>query len=183
MTGLPSQLGHQIINDVCKKATKLDGCCCPSAVQALWSLQLPVNVRAHISNLDFTKETYKNVFENADQVYLSSKQVAIAAVATPAADLNETTSAFDPQNQPQVAAVSRGGNRGSRRGGRGGTARRGSGRGGQSQAAQGGGKNRKRHSSNPPEQCCDRHYSHGAEAWYCLAPHTCPWKDRCTPRP
>ena len=63
-------------------------------------------MRQHISNLDFTAATYKDVFEAADQCYLSAKQVAVAAVATP---LDETLPAFDSQNQPQVAAVNRGG--------------------------------------------------------------------------
>ena len=35
MTGLPSQLGSQIVDDVCKKAIKLDSCCCAGAVLAL----------------------------------------------------------------------------------------------------------------------------------------------------
>ena len=75
MVGLPSQLGYQIIDDICKKSTKLSGCCCASAALALWSLQLPVNIRAHISNREFNINTYKSVFEAADQVYLSSKQL------------------------------------------------------------------------------------------------------------
>ena len=51
MVGLPSQLGNQIVDDVCKKPVKLEGCCCPSAVEALWHLQLPVAIRAHVSNM------------------------------------------------------------------------------------------------------------------------------------
>ena len=30
MVGLPSQLGYQIVDDVCKKPSKMDGCCCAS---------------------------------------------------------------------------------------------------------------------------------------------------------
>ena len=63
MTGLPSQLGYQIIDDICKKVKKLEGCCCAGAAQALWTLQIPVNVRAHVSNMEFTVATYKSVFE------------------------------------------------------------------------------------------------------------------------
>ena len=73
MVGLPSQLGYQIIDDICKKPKKLDGCCCAAAAFALISIQLPVNVRAHISNMNFTPTTYKDVLEAADQCYLSSK--------------------------------------------------------------------------------------------------------------
>ena len=131
--------------------------------------------------LFFTKETYKEVFEAADRVFLSSRQVSVAAV-----QLDETLPAFTPQNQPaaQVAAVSnRRNNRGSNRGGRGrGGSNRGRG-GGQKNKGQGGPKPRgPRHSSNPPDGCCERHYVHGSDAWYCLEPHSCPWKDRCTPK-
>ena len=75
------QLGYQILNDICKKPKKLDGCCCAAATQALWSLQLPVNIRAHISDREFTKDTYKEVFEAADKCFNSAKQVAVATVA------------------------------------------------------------------------------------------------------
>ena len=107
MVGLPSQLGYQIVDDVCKKPSKLDGCCCAAAALAIWSDKLPVNIRAHISNMEFTKDSYKTVFEAADKVYLSTKQVNVAAASL---NHDETLPAFDPQNQPtQVAAATRGG--------------------------------------------------------------------------
>ena len=178
MVGLPSQLGYQIVNDICKKSTELDGCCCAAAAEALWTIQLPVAVRNHISDREFNKTTYKQIFEAADKCFTASKQVNVAALAVAAVDLDETQAAFTTQNQPtaQVAAIGRG-NRGGRRA-RGGRSNRGSGRGsGQSSKPQ-----RKRHESNPPEQCCDRHYSHGAGAWFCLEPLTCPWVSKITPR-
>ena len=180
MVGLPSQLGNQIINDICKKAVKLGGCCCSAAAFALWSIQLPVNIRAHISNSPFTKDTYKNVFQEADQVYLSSAQVNVAALAA----LDETLPAFSEQNQPQQVAAfgkpARGGSgRGGGRGQRG--QRGGGGRGGRGGKPQGQSRG-PRHSSNPPESCCDRHYRHGDGAWFCLAPSTCPWANKVTPK-
>ena len=54
MVGLPSQLGNQLVDDVCKRPNKLNGCCCASAVEALWQLQLPVGIRAHVSNMEFS---------------------------------------------------------------------------------------------------------------------------------
>ena len=194
MVGLPSQLGYQLINDVCKAPQKLVNCCCAAHVQALWSNQLPVSVRAHISDKVFTAATYKEVFESADKCFVSAKQVNVAAVHVAAVDLDETQSAFSAENQPQaeVAALSRGGGRGGRggrgrgrgngRGGRGG----GSGRGGKNQNAQGSGQNGARgprHASNPPESCCERHYVHGDQAWYCLAPTSCPWVNKVIARP
>ena len=188
MTGLPSQLGYQIVNDVCKKPTKLEACCCAGAVEAIWSNKLPINIRAHISNMAFTKETYKNVFEAADGVYNSSKSISVAAT-TVQANLDETLPAFNQQNQPTQVAAIRGANRGGgRRGGRGGRNRGGSGtqRGGGQGGQRGGNSGQKprgpRHASSPPESCCERHYVHGADAWYCLEPLSCPWKDRCKAR-
>ena len=181
MAGLPSQLGYQIINDICQKPVKLEGCCCAGAALAIWSNQLPINIRAHISNMTFDKNTYKSVFEAADRVFNSARQsnVAVAAI-TAKPSLDETQSAFSPQNQPsgEVAAYTK------------------------SQNGQNGGKNKKnknknqnqnknqsrgkKHSSVPEAQAdkmCDRHYRHGASAWYCLNPSSCPWADKVTPKP
>ena len=174
MVGLPSQLGNQIVSDICKKASKLEGCCCAGAALALWSLQLPANIRAHISDKEFNHQTYKEVFEAADKVYLSGRQVTIAAVARPVEPgLDETLPAFSNQNQPQVAAVSN---------------KNGSGGGGKKNKRnnRGGGKKNNdrgpKSDQNPPDSTCDRHYRHGDRAWYCLAPQTCPWKDKVSPK-
>ena len=172
MVGLPSQLGNQLVDDVCKKASKLEGCCCAAAVEALWQLQLPVGIRAHVSNMEFSAETYKQVFEAADKVYMSSKQVTVAAMAVAAVSMDETQSAFDLQNQPvaEVAAVKSQKNKKNKKG-------------------QGQNKNQSRgqqHSSVPDnlaEKMCDRHFRHGASAWYCLKPSSCPWKDKLTSKP
>ena len=186
MVGLPSQLGNQIVSDICKKSSKLEGCCCAGATMALWSLQLPANIRAHISGKEFNHETYKEVFESADQVYLSGRQVQVAAVAQP---LDETLPAFTAQNQPsQVAAFGKqpkknggGGGGGNSNGGGfgsggGGKKNKGKGKG---QGGQGRGP---KSSQNPPDSTCDRHYRHGDLAWYCVAPQSCPWKDKITPK-
>ena len=176
MVGLPSQLGAQIVDDVCKRPDKLNGCCCASAVEALWHLQLPTNIRAHTSNMTFDHSTYKNVFEAADKVFLASKQVSVAGVQVVAAvDMDETQPAFKSHNVVQeVAAVSAKGqsNRGNNRGGSG----RGGGRGGRgNRGGRAPGTRPPRHSSNPPESCCDRHYQHGDQAYYCQKPLSCPW--------
>ena len=109
--------------------------------------------------------------------------MSVAAVAVAAVDLDKTRSAFEAQNQPQVAAIRGGANRGQGRGQRGQRGQRG-GRGGNRGGQSSNSKPRgPRHASNPPDSCCDRHYVHGEDAWYCLKPQTCPWKDKCTPRP
>ena len=161
-------------------------------------MALPVNVRAHVSNMEFNEVTYKTVMEAADKVFLSSKQVTVAAIAASGgaaagaagADLNETLPAFSAQNQPQVAAVGRGGGRGQRGGrgnnrgqrGQGGREGRGGGRGGEQQGQQNSGRG-PRHHSNPPDSCCDRHYRHGDQSYFCLAPLTCPWVTKVIAKP
>ena len=189
MVGLPSQLGNQIVDDVCKKTSKLRGCCCAAAVEALWQLQLPVGVRAHVSNMEFSHDTYQKVFEAADKVYMSSKQVSVAAMASSVAavsvsdDLDETQAAFFDQNQPQLAAFGKGGS--------------GSGKGGKNKKNknknqnQGGSQENnqsrgKKHSSIPDnlaDKMCTRHFRHGASAWFCVAPLTCPWASKVAARP
>ena len=82
-------------------------CSKPGVNCAIWSNRLPVNIRAHISQKEFTKDSYKDVFDAADQVFLASKQVEVAAVS--AGGLDETLPAFSTQNQPsEVAAVGKG---------------------------------------------------------------------------
>ena len=182
MVGLPSQLGNQIVDDVCKKPVKLDGCCCAAAVEALWHLQLPVQIRAHVSNMKFSKHTYKEVFEAADKVFLSAKQVSVAAVATP---LDETLPAFDPQNQPQVAAVRTGGTSSKKPNN---ANQNNKGQNQQNQNKGSGRNNRQgrrgpKSDQNPPDSVCDRHYVHGDRAFFCTAPLTCPWASKVMARP
>ena len=171
MTGLPSQLGLQIVEDICKKPIKMKDCCCAPAVLCLWSDKLPIGIRAHISNEVFTSETYKKVFEVADKVFLASRQ---AQVSVAAVSLDETLPAFTVQNQPtEVAAISS------------------KNKNNKNNKGSGPNKNKnkkprgKKHSSVPDsiaDKLCDRHYVHADQAWYCLAPDTCPWKNRCTER-
>ena len=103
---------------------------------------------------------------------MSSKQVTVAAMKVAAVSLDETQSAFDLQNQPvaEVAAVKSQKNKNQKNKNK-----------GQNNKAPRG----QKHSSVPEGQAdkmCDRHYSHGAGAWYCLKPSSCPWKDKISPR-
>ena len=189
MVGLPSQLGAQIIEDICRKPKKLEGCCCAGAAFALWSLQIPVNIRAHVSNMDFTSATYKDVFQTADKVYLSSKQVSVAAMSrapAPSASasaavgsLDETLPAFQAHNQ-EVAAIGQGKSQKNRNN------RNNKNKGQNGQSSQESGQSKpKKHSSVPDklaDQMCNRHYRHGASAWFCVAPLTCPWASKVAPR-
>ena len=188
LVGLPSQLGKQIVDDICDRHPKLRGCCCAKAVNALWTNQLPVNINQHISNMEFNCNTYLQVFEAADRVFMSSKTVTSVAALQTAAPSHPGLSLAADENSPlnqniQVAAVSKpkkpkkpkknknpsesgqqDGNQGQQN---------------QNQK----GRKGPRHSSNPPQSCCDVHYVHGAGAWFCGKPQSCPWKDRITERP
>ena len=182
LVGLPSQLGEILINDICTKTPKLTGCCCDKAVYTLWCLQLPLHVKGHVATMDFNGATYKEVFKSADKIFLSSKTPDISAGV---AAVSVTASQANPDQAAQVAATTakppkknkNKNNKGS--GGSGGGGGNGSqGQGNKNQNSRG-----RRHSSGPPSSCCDNHYRWGADSWFCLEPHSCPWKDKCKPRP
>ena len=177
LVGLPSQLGKQLVDDVCDRPIKLRGCCCHKAVNALWSNQLPVNICQHISNYDFNSDTYLDVFEAADKVYLSSRNVTSVAALTSAAaapgfsinasENNPLNTAFSEKQQ--VSAVSKPPKKPKKE------------KKNKNQGQQG--RKGPRHSSNPPHTCCDNHFVHGAESWFCQKPLSCPWKDKVVEKP
>ena len=181
LTGVPSQLGQVLINDICDKPVKLDGCCCAKAVYCLFSMQLPQNVRAHIADLEFNKDTYQQVFQTADKIFLSTRpapelSASVAAVVNVPVESQPEVAAFRPRN---------GGGRGGKKNKNGkGQSGSGSGKGDQKSENSSNSNSRgPRHSSSPPSSCCDNHYRWGASSWFCLAPLTCPWKDKIGARP
>ena len=197
LTGLPSQLGNQIVDDICTKPIKLRGCCCAKAANALWTNQLPVHINQHISNMEFTADTYKQVFDAADRVFMSSKSVTSVAAITKAA-AQPGFSITEGENSPlntafhsatEVAAVSKP-KKNKKNKNKNNNAQETKPQGGQqnSQNSQSQGQGQRgrrgpRHSSNPPHTCCDVHFTHGDGAWFCGAPLRCPWKDRVVERP
>ena len=103
MTGKPSQLGKALINDICKCPVKLQSNCCAQIVWGMYREAIPVVIRNHIAELQFNKDTYKQIFQKSDQVYDSNKTTQPVRGATVAA-----TSAQPKQNstlEPKVAAV------------------------------------------------------------------------------
>ena len=69
LSGKPSQLGKKLIVDICPGDVKLQGCHCAKTVWAMFRGQLPVVIRNHISEMTFSKDTYKAVFAKADLVW------------------------------------------------------------------------------------------------------------------
>ena len=187
LVGLPSQLGQVLVNDICDKPTKLNGCCCAKAVYTLWCIQLPLSVRSSIANLKFDKDTYNEVFQHADKVFLSTKQTEMSA-GVAALSVSQASGTGESL---EVAAIrarnNRGGNSGRNPPKNKGNSSEGSGGGGNNSGSgnsgSGSGRNRRRHQSNPPFSCCDNHFRWGPDCWYCLAPLTCPWKDKVSARP
>ena len=87
MSGKPSQLGKALVEDICKKDKKLDGCCCDAIVWGLFREKLPIVIRNHIAQKPFNKSTYKDIFKEADKVFDSNR-------------------GSDPLQAPPVAAMS-----------------------------------------------------------------------------
>ena len=135
LTGKPSQLARQLVDDLCDH--ELDGCCCNKFIGGLWRRQLPSGVKQQISDIPFDKDNFSAICKKADKVYTSTRpsiepKIAAIAPAAPSAPavydeaFHESWSGL-PQD-PEVAAVGYG--RGGGRGGRGGRGQRGQGRGG-----------------------------------------------------
>ena len=107
LSGKPSQLGKALINDLCKKAKKLDGCCCGDIIWGMFREKLPIVVRNHIAEMSFNKDTYKAIFTKADQVWDSNQASdpipsrSVAAVATAAGAAPQTEVAAVQRNRGQ----------------------------------------------------------------------------------
>ena len=181
LTGRPSDLARDLVNDIC--LSDLEGCkCCPAIILAMWKRHLPGSVRAGIAHCNFTKETFDTVVQLADDIFVSNAPASsMAAIATPSPSLNETQPAM-PYPIPEVSAVNRGGSNRSR--GRGNRGRGGGGRGSSSQQQQQRNKGAK-HPDLPAGEWsgCSMHFKWGRSAHFCSEPASCPWKDIFTAKP
>ena len=197
LTVRPSLLGKQLIEDICKCKPALKSQCCADVVFGLFRRQLPTAVRNKIAGEPFTKDTYQEVFDIADDVFESNQPDSqgastVAAVASASegavgGDVSAIRGGFPGRGRGQF--------RGGRRGGRGnrGGQNRGnqsnnsgtSGGGNQSQTqnqsqpqgqSQGQPRNKgPRHPDAPPPQVCQSHWSFGKTATFCRKPLSCPW--------
>ena len=182
MDGKPSQLGKKILDDICKKASKLDDCCCANTVWAMFREELPTVIRNHISDMTFNKDTYREIFAKADQIWASNKGADPAPVKVAAIS--------GDSNNASVAAVSvgRGKNRRQPRNSQGGAQNnsqrnQGAGGGTSSKASPApGNSNQKenkgpRHETAKGDKLCKMHHRWGVNATYCAGPWMCQMKD------
>ena len=174
LVGLPSQLGQQLVNDLCDKPVKLSCGCCAKAVKTLWTLQLPNSVKGHIANMRFDKDTYNDVFKAADKVFLSTKTAEMAPSVAAIVNVPQ-----DSTTAPELAAVGQWKQKNQKGKGKG----QGQQKGQNQNSGQSKPDTRKRHSSNPPSSCCDNHYKFADQAWFCLAPITCPYVNKVVAKP
>ena len=175
MTGKPSQLGKALINDICKCPVKLQSNCCAQIVWGMYREAIPVVIRNHIAELQFNKDTYKQIFQKSDQVYDSNKTTQPVRRATVAA-----TSAQPKQNstlEPEVAAVKS--PRPPKKNNKGGNNK------GQTAAptptstTTTAGNKGPRHATakGDNDKLCRIHYRWGENGTYCAAPWKCPMKN------
>ena len=204
LTGKPSTLARQLVDDIAKGS--LDCPNCTAVVAALWKRHLSTSVKAKIADIKLTKENFKEVCQKADDVHVSNNHsVAVAAVrvaptefpagaAAGAQSLNETLPGLQ-YPVPEVNAIrSNRGGRGRGRGWRGGRGGRGGGNQNQnqnqasSQTSNGSGSGPKHKGTKHPDlpagdwAGCSMHFKFGRSAFFCSEPATCPWKNVFTPR-
>ena len=196
LTSTPSQLARRIVDLVCEGTPKLEGCHCPKLVLWLWKKRLPEQVKAGIADMSFKNGGFEATIKHADAIYNTlGINMATAKVASASLNTNETA------DDPQLAAYTRGrGNRGrgnaynnrgkhnqgQGRGNRGGSsayASRGASNGNAQNTPNPTSKKGTKSADNPPDSCCYNHWVYGKQAWNCLNPTSCPWKDYYTPRP
>ena len=200
-TGRPSAFGKQLVHIICPGSKPFEGCHCARMVFGFWEDQMSPAIKSHLAGLTFTKDTYKEIFKKADEVWVANGGVinpprppaVVAAVAAPA----DQPSLAQAGDNPQVAAIrgrGRGRGRGANRG-----ANRGSGRGGgsynqnnqgQSQQTSSNNSNNKPHQKGPKHPdlpasagwACAQHWKKGRQAPYCSDPLVCQWVRHVVPR-
>ena len=209
LSGKPSQLCREIIDDMCSH--ELTNCCCAKWVFGLWNRSLPTSCRQAIADMEFTGGNLEAILKLADSVFSANKPLAAQRIAAVSYITPTQTTSIDEafhqnfESEGQVAALSyRGsGGRGGRGGGRGRGQNRGGNRGqqgrggGRGQSSRGSGQNRgggqsqggghprhqgPRHADGPPLEVCVKHWVHGKSAHWCQEPGTCPWRDYYIPR-
>ena len=162
MTGQPSQFCRRLIQQLCPKHPDLVDCCVEPVISGMWREQLPSVVKAAVANHELCDGNLADTLKLADNVW-ASQQVQGAVAAVGPAEAEEVAAFRRPQQQQQQ-----------RTGGQSQQGRR------QSQPQQSGAARKPRkvkgpHPDGPPPGSCSVHYEFGRSAYFCKAPHSCPW--------
>ena len=203
LTGKPSALGKKLIHLICPGPVPFDGCHCAKIVFGMWDAQMTVPIRSKLAGRSFTKDTYKEMFKDADETWIANggSEVQTPTVVGATAEVSASSSS-SPAAAGQVAAVQSRGGRGAQssfrgRGGRGNRGNRGGGRGGYNQnqnQSQNSNSNDQNNSENKPHQrgpkaspdvpsnACSQHWKAGKAANYCSDPLVCDWARFIAPR-
>ena len=178
MTGKPSQLGKALINDICKCPVKLQSGCCAQIIWGMYRDAIPVVVRNHIAEMEFNKDTYRQVFLKSDQVYDSNKSTQPVRAAAVAATSVQPT--VQSNADPEVAAVKPPRKPKNNKGNNANTQQTPSTSKPQTPAdAPAAGHKGPRHATakGDNEKLCRIHYKWGVNGTYCAAPWKCPMKN------
>ena len=183
MSGKPSQLGKQLINDLCKKSKKLDGCCCADIVWGMYRENLPVTIRNHIAEASFNKDTFHQIFATSDKVFDSNQSAqpvrgaAIAAVHPPQTptDPNEVAAIAKPRRNKNNR--NQGGNRNSNSRPPQNTSTSTSSSSTSSSSTSGNKGTRHATAKGDSDKLCKIHFRWGENGSYCAAPWKCPMKN------
>ena len=194
MTGKPSAFGKQLLHIICPGSKPMEGCHCDKMIFGFWDAQLNSAIRTKLAGLEFNKDTYQEMFKLADQAFLANGGSARPQPSVVAAVTSSSPAPTASDDNPQVAAVSRGGRGG--RGGRGRGGRGGRGRGGSappqnsSQSSPSSSSSSKPHQKGPQHPdlpssaswACAQHWKKGRNAPYCSDPLVCKWVSVVAPR-
>ena len=172
MTGTPSQLGRQILDDICPSVTPLVGCHCADIVLGIWRRSLPQSVRNAVADMEFDSATWRQVFDRADNVWQSnSASSSVVAALEKAAATNKPAEVAAASARSRPPKKNNKNNKPNNSGNN-------SNQGNQGKANRG-----PRHPDLPPPGSCGLHWKFGKGAWTCADRHNCPWRDYESPRP
>ena len=165
-------------SDICPGIRPFRDCHCARVVYYFFMNQMPQVIKTQLAGRKFNADTYKEIFQKADDVFLSNKLATNPPVVAAVDDLNTT----QPALQYPVDAVSNP-NRG--RGARGG---RGQGRGRGNRGGRGGTQTPNPTTPKPttdaePTNLCSMHKKWKKEAQHCRDPFVCEWAKFIKPRP
>ena len=179
LTTRPSALGKVLIHDICPGIRPFRGCHCARVVYYFFINQMPQVIKTQLAGRKFNADTYKEIFQKADDVFLSNKLTATAPVVAAVDDLNVTQPAL---SYPVEAVSTRGrGARGGRGQGRGCGGR--GGRGGTNSNTTQNTQTKPPSSDAEPTNLCSMHKKWKKEAQHCRDPFVCEWAKFIKPRP